>query len=136
MGNLVGCCAGFVQVPLFLHGHPVVAHGDLRKCSDVFRPSQGGLKCSTVFDNRVDKPDRHGLLGFNRTPGQDQLQGTNQPDDARKADGSKVNQQHAKTAVEDAQNGGPADDAQITPQCKLHPAGDRVTLDGCNHGLA
>ena len=76
------------------------------------------------------------LLGADGAAGQDQLERAAVADDARQTDRAEVDQRHAETAIEEAEDRGARRNPEVAPQRELHPARDRGAFDRGDHRLA
>ena len=83
----------------------------------------------------VGQADAEGLLGGHRPPGEDHVEGPAQAHDAGQALRPPVGQGHPEAALEAAEHGVGAGDAQVAPQRQFQPSGHAGPGDGGNGGF-
>lgn len=100
----------------------------------------GELECclhaGSIRDDAGSESDLQCLGGVDGATGEDEVEGTPEPDDPRKPEGASIDERNTPAATEHSQNSALFDDSKITPCSELEAAGDGMASDGCNHRLA
>ena len=108
----------------------VVDHAAPRERGDLPASATAASSALAVVDHAVDEADALGLVGVDLPPGEDEVEGPAEADDARQAVGAAVDERHAPPPLEAAEAGRRAGDAQVAPGRQLDPAGHAPPLDG------
>src|SRR6266540_3024355 len=116
-------------------GKPIGPQARLRVRCELPRQLLGGRARGAVGDDAVREPDREGLLGADRTPGQDEVESPGEAEEARQQHGAAVDKRDAEAAVEDAEDRVLVGDPQVAPERELESARDRIAGDGGDHRL-
>src|SRR6266536_952259 len=116
-------------------GAPVRADAYRRERGDVVGELFGLGAHSTIRHQILAEPDAQAFIRGNLAAGQNDFERPALADDARKADGSAVDQGDTPAPAVDAEIRVVLHHPEITPQRKFHPARDGRAGDGGDHGL-
>ena len=106
------------QADLAQRTRAVVAQALLRERGELRGKLAGGVRRLAGGDLRVGQSDRERLGGVHRPAGEDQVQRPALADQARQAHRPAVDQRHAPSAAEDAEERRLVDDAQVAPKAR------------------
>jgi leucyl/phenylalanyl-tRNA---protein transferase len=104
----------------------------LRKTGDLARQCLGFAQRLSRLDEAIGEPERIGLVCVDGASGENHIERTAVADEARQSHCSAVDERHAPASTEYAKDRRRRCDAQITPQCELETARNRMALDGGN----
>src|SRR5918999_4409395 len=89
-----------------------------------------------VVDDAIHQSHRQGLVGIDRTAGQDQVESPALTDEAWEANSPSIYLRYTYSPVEHSEHCAAGRDSQITPDRELKAASYGVALDRGDHRLA